>query len=407
MMTRRERLMATLRGEPVDRPAVNFYEIGGFDVDPSDPDEFNVYHDPSWRPLLQLAQQRSDLIRMRSAVRPRSWEVLTREEEGKKARTKEGKSFAPSEVLTPPPSPIPAVQTYRYVEDQWHCVRMTMRIGGRTLSSTTRRDPAVDTIWTTEHLLKSTDDLRAYLELPDEFFAEEIDVAKLIEDDATVGEHGIVMVDTEDPLCAAASLFRMEDFLTIALTEPVLFHRLLDKLSRSLYARTERVSEAFPGHLWRIYGPEYAAEPFLPPRLFQEYVVRYTEPMIRAIHQHGGFARVHCHGRIGAILDLICEMGADATDPVEPPPQGDVSLEYVRDKYGARLVLFGNLELSDIESMEPAQFERLVARTLADGTRGHGRGFVLMPSSAPNGRQITPRILKNYETMVRLAEGFK
>ena len=48
MMTRRERLMATLRGKAVDRPAVNFYEIGGFQIDPSDPDEFNVYNDPSW-----------------------------------------------------------------------------------------------------------------------------------------------------------------------------------------------------------------------------------------------------------------------------------------------------------------------------------------------------------------------
>ena len=38
MLTRRERLMLTLRGQPVDRPAVNFYEIGGFKVDPDDPD---------------------------------------------------------------------------------------------------------------------------------------------------------------------------------------------------------------------------------------------------------------------------------------------------------------------------------------------------------------------------------
>lgn len=37
-MTRRERLMATLRGEAVDRPAVNFYEVGGFMVDTEDPD---------------------------------------------------------------------------------------------------------------------------------------------------------------------------------------------------------------------------------------------------------------------------------------------------------------------------------------------------------------------------------
>ncbi|MCX5643444.1 MAG: hypothetical protein NTZ17_01980 [Phycisphaerae bacterium] len=396
MMTKRERLMATLRGEPVDRPAVNFYEIGGFDVNPSDPDEFNVYNDPSWRPLLQLAEQRSDLIRMRSAVRSRSWDPQSRASVPARQERRAGTHDLQGDLT----------QIHHYVEDQWHCARTTIRIGSRTLSSTTRRDPAVDTIWTTEHLLKSTDDLNAYLELPDEFFAEAIDVAKLIEDDAKVGDRGIVMVDTEDPLCAAASLFRMEDFLTVALTEPALFHQLLDKLSRPLYARTEHVSEAFPEHLWRIYGPEYAAEPFLPPRLFKEYVVRYTEPMVRAIHKHGGFARVHCHGRIGAILDLICEMGADATDPIEPPPHGDVILDDVRRQYGERLVLFGNIELSDIESMEPAEFERVVAQTLADGTRGQGRGFVLMPSAAPNGRQITPRILKNYETMVRLVESF-
>jgi len=398
--------MATLRGEPVDRPAVNFYEIGGFGVDPSNPDECNVYHDPSWRPLLQLAEERTDLIRMRSAVRSRSWEPAA-QEEGKKVRTEEGKSLVPSDLLTFSPSSVPVVQTHHYTEDQWRCTRVTIRIGGRTLSSTTRRNPEVDTVWTTEHLLKNVDDLKAYLELPDEFFAEEIDTAGLVEEDAKVGDRGIVMVDTEDPICAAASLFSMEDFLTVALTEPTLFHQLLDKLSRPLYARTERVSETFPGHLWRIYGPEYAAEPFLPPRLFKEYVVRYTEPMVRAIKKHGGFARVHCHGRIGAILDLICDMGADATDPIEPPPQGDVSLEYVRRKYGERLVLFGNIELSDIELMEPAPFEQLVKQTLADGTRGPGRGFILMPSSAPNGRQITSRTITNYETFVRLAEDFQ
>ena len=42
-MTRRERLMATLRGQPVDRPAVSFYEITGFDERPADPDPFNTY----------------------------------------------------------------------------------------------------------------------------------------------------------------------------------------------------------------------------------------------------------------------------------------------------------------------------------------------------------------------------
>jgi uroporphyrinogen-III decarboxylase len=388
-MTGRERLMATLRGQPVDRPAVNFYEIGGFDVDPSDPDEFNVYHDPSWQPLLQLAEERTDVIRMRSAVRSRSWDPQASLPE--RERKNRFSDF---------------VQIHRYVEEPWHCTRVTIRTGGRMLSSTTRRSPEVDTLWTTEHLLKSAADLEAYLQLPDEFFAEEIDLTRLVQGEARTGDRGIVMVDTDDPICAAASLFSMEDFLTLALTEPKLFHRLLEKLSRPIYARTRCIAAAFPGHLWRIYGPEYAAEPFLPPHLFKEYVVRYTGPMVKMIKKHGGFARIHCHGRIRAILDDIVAMGADAIDPIEPPPQGDVDLAYVRGKYGDRLVLFGNIEVSDIELMEPVEFRRLVERTLADGTRGRGRGFVLMPSSAPNGRHISPQTLANYKTMVQLAASF-
>lgn len=33
-MDRRDRLMATLRGETVDRPAVSFYELNGLDQNP-------------------------------------------------------------------------------------------------------------------------------------------------------------------------------------------------------------------------------------------------------------------------------------------------------------------------------------------------------------------------------------
>jgi hypothetical protein len=377
MMTRRERLMATLRGEPVDRPAVNFYEIGGFQIDPSDPDAFNVYNDPSWHPLLQLAEEHTDLIRMRSPVKSRSHEIDASH-----------------------------YQLEEYIEDGCRFKRMTLKAGGRTLTSLTRRSPDVDTIWTIEHLLKNVDDLKAYLEVPDDVFTEEVDVTALIEEDEKLGEKGIIMIDTEDPLCAAASLFGMEDFTVIALTEQKLFHQLLEKLSRHIYARTEMTAKAFPNHLWRIYGPEYATEPYLPPHLFKEYVVRYTGPMVEMIPKYGGFARIHCHGRIRAVLDDIVNMNPTAIDPIEPPPQGDMELGEVRRRYGKELVLFGNIEFADIECAEPVKFEKIVAKTLRDGNDGEGKGFVLMPSSAPISRTISPRIMTNYETMIRLATNF-
>jgi uroporphyrinogen-III decarboxylase len=377
-MTRRERLMATLNGQPVDRPAVNFYEVGGFEVDPTDPDEANVYNDPSWRPLLQLAEEQTDLIRMRKIdLKPA-------------AHTRRDEFF----------------QHTKFVQDGSRFTRTIVQVAGRTLQSLTRRDPAVDTVWHVEHLLKNLDDLKAFLALPDEVFAGEADLANLLKAEREVGERGLVMVDTEDPICAAAMLFSMEDYLLVAFQEPAWFHRLLEKFARHLHRVTAQVARAFPGHLWRIYGPEFATEPYLPPRFFREYVVRYTGPMVDMVQKHGGYARVHCHGRLAAVLPDLVQMHPAGLDPLEPPPQGDVQLADLRRDYGKDLVLFGNLEARDLEYLPPDQFEKVVAQALREGTQGEGRGFVLMPSASPYGRTITPTTLANYETMVRLAAEF-
>ncbi len=297
-----------------------------------------------------------------------------------------------------------------FKEDTWEqdgcrIVRTTLTVAGRTMTQTTERRRELDTVWTTEHLLKNTDDLRAYLEIPYAAFAESIDVGPLEAEEARLGDDGIVMVDTEDPLCAAAALFSMEEYTIIALTEPELFHRLLEKHARPIHERTDRVSRLFPGRLWRIYGPEYAVPPYLPPRLFDQYVVRYVEPMVRMIQAHGGFARIHSHGRLKDVLELIVGMQPDALDPIEPPPQGDVELQYVRKHYGKQLVLFGNIEIADIENLSPEKFEEKVKRALDEGITGDGRGFVLMPSAAPCGRTISRTTMLNYEAMVRLACG--
>ena len=377
--------MATLRGEPVDRPAVNFYEIGGLPIDPADPDPYNIYNAPGWQPLLKLAAEHTDLLRMMSPVRARSidptgsavsacWPEFFREETSDDGNTR--------------------------------VTRTTLTVAGRTMTQVTKRERELNTVWTVEHLLKDAADAAAYLAIPDEAFAERIDTGPLEAEEAALGDRGIVMVDTEDPICAAAALFSMEDYTVLAFTEPALFHRLLEKLARRIHARTAEVSRRFPGRLWRIYGPEYASEPYLPPRLFNEYVVRYTGPMVRAIQAHGGFARIHCHGRLKNILDLIAGMGADALDPIEPPPQGDIELREVRQRHGQQLVLFGNLEISDIELLPPEQFEEKVKRALDEGTSGAGRGFVLQPSSSAFGRMVPARTMMNYETIIRLVEAW-
>jgi uroporphyrinogen-III decarboxylase len=212
------------------------------------------------------------------------------------------------------------------------------------------------------------------------------------------------MIDTGDPLCELASLFEMGTFTVVALTEPDLFHRALERLARAYHYRTAAVAQALPGRLWRIYGPEYAVPPYLPPTLFDQYAMQYDRPMVDAIRRSGGYARIHCHGRIREVLPLIAGAGADAIDPIEPPPQGDVTLAEVREAYGDQMVLFGNLEASDVVGLPTDEFERKIMRALDKGSRGGGRGFVLMPSACPYGRVLPQLAVRNYEKMVECVE---
>jgi len=369
--------VATLEGRPVDRPPVSFHELNGLDEDPTDKDPFNIYSHPSWRPLIDLTREKTDRIVMRSVP-----------------------------FRNAPRDPVDELTT---VES--HCdengsllTTTTVKAGKRVLTKRTRVDRDVNTIWTVEHLLKDTDDLKAWLELPPGEFGGEPDTSEVLRTEELLGDTGIVLIDTYDPLCLAADLFDMATYTVIATTEPVLFHRALERIAAVLGRQTEAISEALPGRLWRIYGPEYASPPYLRPHLFREYVVTYDKPMVEAVQKRGGWVRIHSHGYLRDILDDIVSTGCMGLDPIEPPPQGDVELSYVREKYGGELVLFGNLEASDIENLPTATFAEKVKRALAEGTSGSGRGFVLMPSACPYGRQLSPLAMQNYETMIEIIE---
>ena len=378
-MDRRSRLMDTLRGQPVDRPPVSFYEINGLDEDPHDPDPFNIYSDPSWKPLIELAGEKTDRIVMRGVPF-------------------KGAPVDPVEERT-------SVET-TFDAGGSRLETRSVTCDDRVLTACSRRDPDVNTVWKIEHLLKDVDDLEAYLRLPKPTFGGEPDTSGVLATEQQLGDTGIVLIDTPDPLCIAAELFHMGEFTIIASTEPALFRQLLDRIAAVLLPRTQAIAKALPGRLWRIFGPEYASPPFLPPRLFREYVTAYDRLMVEAIQSEGGYARIHCHGNIKEILDDIAATGCMGLDPIEPPPQGNVSLRYVRERVGEQMALFGNLEASDIEFLPTDQFAEKVKTALDEGTAGPGRGFVLMPSSCPYGRVLPIQAMRNYEVMVSAVEGF-
>ena len=131
---------------------------------------------------------------------------------------------------------------------------------------------------------------------------------------------------------------------------------------------------------------------------------KYHRCLVDIIHKHGGYARLHSHGNLKDILNYIVDTGCMRLDPIEPPPQGDVKLSYVRKHYGKNMVLFGNIEASDLENLSQEKFHKKIKIAISEGTSGEGKGFVLMPSACPYGHKLSITAMKNYETMINEIE---
>jgi hypothetical protein len=139
------------------------------------------------------------------------------------------------------------------------------------------------------------------------------------------------------------------------------------------------------GPFWHFNGVERASPPMMGPRQWEKLVVPYDGEIMRRIKAHDPQSRihVHCHGRVGTLLDSFLAMGVDSIDPVEPPPQGDITFAEARRRVGDRMTLYGNIEFLDMETKTPDEIEALVRRAIDEG--GPER-TVLTPSATPHER---------------------
>jgi uroporphyrinogen-III decarboxylase len=198
-----------------------------------------------------------------------------------------------------------------------------------------------------------------------------------------------------------AELFEFGEFMLRAFTQTEQIIALLDHVAPAIYAHLDYLLDHGIGPLFRVIGAEYATPPYVPPALFERFVVHYTTPMIERIHAHGAFARLHCHGCLSKVLPMIIEMGADSLDPVEAPPTGDIELAEVKRLYGDRLCLFGNLQLRDLETLDAESMRRVVIETMAAGKPGGG--YVMMPTACPINANLSPVTERNYRIFIETA----
>jgi uroporphyrinogen-III decarboxylase len=154
--------------------------------------------------------------------------------------------------------------------------------------------------------------------------------------------------------------------------------------------------------LYRICGPEYMTPPYARPEMFRRFMVPHVKAMTELIHRYGGKVRLHCHGKIAQVLDMFFETGCDATDPCEPPPDGDLPLAEVKRRCAAHGVsVWGNIELKVLEHGSKREVRETVIQCMRDAKEGGG--YVLLPTAAPINVPLAVKSEANYRTMIETA----
>lgn len=379
-MTSRERLMAAIRHQIPDRVPVSTYEMTGWHFDPREENqqEFNrsptrMYlsgwwnAEPSYQPLMEYIRQNADCVYMT--------DVQT------------GNRYVKEHSET---------EYWRRENSQY--TRYTLHTPKGPLSQTFRVDDGVYTAWETEHFIKTGEDVERYLSIP--FDPEPVSTSHLQAQDAYIGDNGILMVDVLDPICEVAGLFDFSDFTVTAFTEPEIITRLLDFTYERQAHFLREMLEKGAGPLFRFAGPEYCTPPYLPKECFCNFVTRYDKRLIRMIHDHGQYVRVHSHGKIRTVIDQFLEMEVDAIDPVESPEEqdGDLHLWEAKEMTQGKICLFGNIQLKDLEQLPADRMREKVKRCVEEGKSGCN--FVVLPTATPLNAQISSRTEENFRIMI-------
>jgi hypothetical protein len=255
-------------------------------------------------------------------------------------------------------------------------------------------DDGIETAWDVRKPIAGPADVEAMLSVPWRLVhapASQFDAGRAHRRE--LGSNCIAGASVNSMVAMLCAMMPFQLLLEWALVEKTLVRLLADAWLARTLARVDFLLDQGVGPVWHFNGVERATPPMMGPRQWEEWVVPYDGAVMRRIKSRDPEAiiHVHCHGRVGTVLESMLAMGVDSTDPVEPPPQGDISLAEARRIVGSRMTLFGNIEFLDMETLPPDEIERKVREAIDQAGRIR---TVLYPSATPHERH-SPQLLAN------------
>jgi len=254
------------------------------------------------------------------------------------------------------------------------------------------------TAWTEKYPVESLEDIEKLRSIPWEPNPKLAppDVSALPSD---FKERGILATNVSSPFVCVAGMCTYQYFLELCATELELVKELTQMcLERVLKTLDILMSERTVEYVW-MGGCEWLTPPMGSPRLYEELVQEFERPVIEKIHESGALSHVHCHGNVRSTIEKVIERGGDFFEPVEPPPDGDITFAEAKKIANGRMALGGNIEGRLIQHENADVVEKAV-RDAFEGGKEH---MVLKTCAGPI-CALTPQMVENNHRMLDVWE---
>lgn len=103
-------------------------------------------------------------------------------------------------------------------------------------------------------------------------------------------------------------------------------------------------------------------EGLLSPTLFQRYMLPYYQKRTKELHQIGKYLTSHWDGKVKHLIRFAKETGLDGLECVPPEPQGNISLECLKQNMGEMILVDGIPATHFLSTTSNEEIENLVKK---------------------------------------------
>ena len=339
-LTRRERMIRIFEGKMPDRPAVKLWAIRP---------EQKLLH-PAYEPVYHMGMELTDVVAGGGSALNLHW----------------GRAGADMTQTRREPTD----------SDEWENVVTEIHTPGGTFRSVVRHSTVGKPGYRMEYFLKEPGDLKRLLALPHEPHPFNADGYHAVEEQ--VGDRGITIFGLPHAMYGLEQIMGSERFALWSLECRDLLLEAMEIFAGRIRDHVTATFDAGLRPIFGFVGPELCIPPLMSPRDFDDFVTRFDKPLIDLIHEGGSRVWVHCHGKMGPVLERFVEMGVDVLNPIEPPPMGDLTLEEAFERVGDRMALEGNVENHDLMTCTRDEVRDIVRQAIEEGK---GRRHILCTCS--------------------------